>query len=85
MLHASVTFCYVKNRLGRKFERCNIGGELKLDGTAIFRLAREAVAASQAFEVRDPQPAGGFGCTSACQSKLWCWYDSLDILSSLNH
>ena len=34
--------------------------ELKLDGTAISRLTREAVGGSQAFEVGNPESAGGF-------------------------
>ena len=59
MLRASVTFCCVKFRHVRKFERCNIGGELKLDGTAISRLTCEAVGTSQAFEVANPESAGG--------------------------
>ena len=59
MLRASVTFCCVKIRHVRKFERCNIGGELKLDDTAISRLIREAVGTSQAFEVGNPESAGG--------------------------
>ena len=32
---------------------------MKLDGTAISRLIREAVGTSQAFEVGNPESAGG--------------------------